>query len=816
MVYMYMETLDVRIKNRVLLWLNSYELYERPLDQEEEKQKQLANEAAAAAAANAKAKQLADEAAAAAANAKAKQLADEEAAAAAAANAAVEAASKSIANPNPQTHPDVQPVEEPAVADNPNKNALLEDDRDKNDRESQAKFTSHKETEKKVASDKANQIAQGAILTGLATYKYPPKLLDEYETKRLANELNNLQKQKEGKIQEKKRLDGELQALTKLNEKAHSITKLVKDIQNRLANDKLKQQIFDRLLKTALSSPYSGGLARYASLLYKNAKDKGSQFKEAVKKKITENYNYAKDKGSQFKDAAIATSDKIKEAANYIDDSVKKSAMNGLSRLAYSVEYKQFNVFEDQPIVDYIATKFNADQKGFINEFSTIMPDIYVNGHHFYTEASFNTPPTVTKKLFDENAPNIWFDISNNEKIFAHFESVFDNQIIQQPTYDGLEKLFTHETRGIRFDLYFTILSGFYPDKAARKKAGNKPNIYEDAYRKALKQQFDADFDSINADFDSISAEIGTIQKKINDINTQIGTIETEIKTIQKKIDDIKTKIKPNDEKTPSIQNTNPSSTSNNRFKASDALSAAASFATKTVAAAFQHIGGSSQLTLEHILAKLYILYRRLKPYLYFISKIDTESDISSAVVEDKKTNETIVKRQHQLLIIPYTYRIVMRDENNVILTESFVHATKQVLHVIKVVLSEDTEPVIHYMMFKPPNNTITKSPPPKLYTARVEPILPVPAEDAMTNGLSREDVIQQNLTKMNENTIQEVRETNLGIHESYVFANVKDYKEITTGKMVENCQYIFGRDDLADVYKHIPSFIRKTIGDIQ
>jgi len=123
-------------------------------------------------------------------------------------------------------------------------------------------------------------------------------------------------------------------------------------------------------------------------------------------------------------------------------------------------------------------------------------------------------------------------------------------------------------------------------------------------------------------------------------------------------------------------------------------------------------------------------------------------------------------------------------------------------------------------MMFKPPppptiNNTITKSPHPKLYTARVEPILPVPDKDETTNGLSREDVIQQNLTKMNGKTIQDVRETNLGIHDLYVFAPVDRYKE-TDAKTVDICQYIFGRDDLADVYKHIPSFIRKTIGDIQ
>lgn len=708
-----METLDVRIKNRVLLWLNSYELYERPPDpKEEEKKKQLEAEAEAKRQADeAEAKRLAD------AKVERKRIADE-------------AEEKRLADAEA-----IKAKEAKELAD------AAEEKRKKYAKTKWKAAATVVSTAVSLAK-KAEEKARLAEEARLAEVAYEKRLEEEKAASLVPNIIEEAKNQVPPEEEEKEEMGVDSHAVVvptetpALEEKTEEVGKSpapqektieekteevvatpetpdepilagtsLADTWKRLTdNDKLKKQIFDRLLKTALSSPYSGGGERGA---------RGRAISNILK---------------TIKDAAIATPGKIKEAANYIDDSVKKSAMNGLSRLAYSVEYKQFNVFEDQPIVDYIATEFKTNQEEFINKFSTIMPDITVNSNKFYTEASFKNPPTVTKKLFDENAPNIWFDISNNEKIFAHFESVFDNQIIQQPTYDGLEKLFTHETRGIRFDLYFTILSGFYPDKIART---NMSKSYDDVYREALLEQYNADFESINEEVD-----------RLNKMN-------------------------------------------------------------------FTHIPFLR-------LAKLYILYRRLKPYLYFISKIDTDSDISSAVVEDKKPDETIVKRQHQLLIIPYTYRIVMRDENNVILTESFVHATKQVLHVIKVVLSEDTEPVIHYMMFKPPNNTITKSPPPKLYTARVEPILPVPDKDETTNGLSREDVIQQNLTKMNENTIQEVRETNLGIHESYVFANVKDYKEITTGKMVENCQYIFGRDDLADVYKHIPSFIRKTIGDIQ
>lgn len=243
-----------------------------------------------------------------------------------------------------------------------------------------------------------------------------------------------------------------------------------------------------------------------------------------------------------------------------------------------------------------------------------------------------------------------------------------------------------------------------------------------------------------------------------------------------------------------------------------------------------------------------YILYRRLKPYRFFLTKLETEPEPGFGNVEytDAEEGDTEKIQQH-LYMPPYTYNVVMdsADRTKYVISELYTNndSGKRWMHILVLTRNQESTDPKYKIQFM-----ASASDPYVLYRVKPEELLPVPIDPkeipkpkqgteesgesetwwpgwnaSKDTELSRKEIIDQNATALNEIAISHIRLAEKGVGK-YLLIHTDQYipKKEPTGTgptelsddLQRECMKIFNRYDLSKLYKHLPGFLDQYIED--
>ena len=243
-----------------------------------------------------------------------------------------------------------------------------------------------------------------------------------------------------------------------------------------------------------------------------------------------------------------------------------------------------------------------------------------------------------------------------------------------------------------------------------------------------------------------------------------------------------------------------------------------------------------------------YILYRRLKPYRFFLNKLETEPEPGFGNVEytDAEEGDTEKIQQH-LYMPPYTYNVVMdsADRTKYVISELYTNndSGKRWMHILVLTRNQESVDPKYKIQFM-----ASASDPDVLYRVKPEELLPVPIDPkdipkpkqeteesgesetwwpgwnaSKDTELSRKEIIDQNATALNEIAISHIRLAEKGVGK-YLLIHTDQYipKKDSTGTgpteldddLQRECMKIFNRYDLSKLYKHLPGFLDQYIED--